>query len=108
MCRRTFSITTIASSTTVATARIIANKVNRLIDIPSGGRAINVPSKDTGIVTQGIKVALQSPRNTKIIIITMIAVIKTVNSTSFIDSLTNFVPSLIVTIFKPVGKVFSI
>ena len=108
MCRLTFSITTIASSTTVATAKIIANNVKRLIDIPSGGRATNVPNNETGIVTHGINVERQSPKNTKIIKITMIDVINTVNSTSLIDSRTNFVPSLMTSIFKPVGNVFSI
>ena len=71
MCRLTFSITTIASSTTTATARTSANNVNKFNDMPSAFSAINVPTKETGIVTQGINVALKSPKNTNMIKITI-------------------------------------
>lgn len=62
MCRFTFSITTIASSTTTPTANTSANNDNKLIDIPKASRAKNVPTKDTGIVAQGTRVAIPSPK----------------------------------------------
>ena len=63
MCRLTFSITTIASSTTVATARTIANRVRRFIDIPNMAIKINVPINETGIARRGTRVDRLSPRN---------------------------------------------
>ena len=92
-CLFTFSITTIASSTTVATARTIANKVKRLIDMSKTGRVANVPIKDTGIAIRGTSVALGSPRNTNIIATTIIEVSIIVLTTSFIDSRINSVSS---------------
>ena len=86
MCRFTFSITTIASSTTTPTANTSANNDNKLIDIPKASRAKNVPTKDTGIVAQGTRVAIPSPKNKKIINTTIKPVKRIVNSTSFIDS----------------------
>ena len=86
MCRLTFSITTIASSTTTPTASTNANKDNRLIVIPNAFNAKNVPINETGIVAQGTSVAIPSPKNKKMIITTINAVNKIVNSTSFIDS----------------------
>ena len=85
-CRFTFSITTIASSTTTPTASTNANKVNKFIDMPNACKAKNVPTKETGIVIQGTSVAIGSPRNKKIITTTIKAVKRIVNSTSFIDS----------------------
>ena len=84
--RFTFSITTIASSTTTPTARTKANNESRFILILNAFKAMNVPMSDTGIVTQGTKVAITSPKNIKIIITTIIPVSMIVNSTSFIDS----------------------
>ncbi len=86
MWRFTFSITTIASSTTTPTARTNANNDKRLIDIPRAFNAAKVPIKDTGIVTQGTSVAIPSPKNKKIINTTITPVKRIVNSTSFIDS----------------------
>ena len=105
ICRFTFSITTIASSTTTATARTNANKVNRFKDIPNALSAIKVPTKETGIVTQGINVALKSPKNTNIINITISEVKRIVNSTSSIDSLMKTELSIIISSFKESGSV---
>ena len=63
MCLFTFSITTIASSTTTPTASTSAKSDNRLIVIPIALSAKNVPINDTGIVTQGTSVAIPSPKN---------------------------------------------
>ena len=86
MCRLTFSITTIASSTTTATANTSANNDRRFMDISRAFRTKNVPTSDTGIVTHGTSVAIPSPRNRNIIITTINAVKRIVNSTSTIDS----------------------
>ena len=101
MWRLTFSITTIASSTTTPTASTNANSDKRFIDIPRAFSAAKVPINDTGIVTQGINVAIPSPRNKKIIKTTIIPVKRIVNSTSFIDSWIYSASSLIVIIFIP-------
>ena len=86
MWRLTFSITTMASSTTTPTASTSAKRDKRFIDMPKAFSAKNVPINDTGIVIQGTSVAIASPKKRKIIITTIIAVKKIVNSTSFIDS----------------------
>ena len=85
-CRLTFSITTIASSTTTPTASTNANNESRFMLIFKAFSAINVPINDTGIVTHGTSVAIASPRNRNMIIITIKPVKRIVNSTSFIDS----------------------
>ena len=85
-CRFTFSITTIASSTTTPTASTSANNDKRFILIFKALSAINVPISDTGIVTHGTSVAIASPRNKNMITITIKPVKRIVNSTSFIDS----------------------
>ena len=86
ICRFTFSITTMASSTTTPTASTSANNESRFILIPNAFRAANVPIKETGIVTHGTSVAIASPKNRKIITTTITPVKRIVNSTSFIDS----------------------
>ena len=104
MCRFTFSITTIASSTTTPTARTSANNDSRFIDISIAFRAKNVPINDTGIVAQGTRVAIPSPRNRNIIITTIIPVKRIVNSTSFIDSwiksASSFTYKILIPLFK--------
>ena len=59
----TFSITRIASSTTIPMARIKPNKVTVLMVKPVACMMANVPIRDTGIATTGIKVARALPRN---------------------------------------------
>ena len=56
----TASTTTIASSTTIPIARIIANKVNILIENPNICRKKNVPTIATGTAIAGIKVERKS------------------------------------------------
>src|SRR6202166_4776575 len=56
MCRSTFSITTIASSTTNPVASVMPNSVNVLIENPNVLMNIKVPTNDTGIVIAGINV----------------------------------------------------
>jgi hypothetical protein len=60
MCRCTFSITTIASSTTSPVASVMPNSVSELIEKPKILMNANVPISDTGIVTAGMIVARQS------------------------------------------------
>ena len=64
MCRSTFSITTIASSTTKPVASVIPNNVSVLIEKPNAFTKMNVPTSETGIVIAGINVLRQSCRNT--------------------------------------------
>src|ERR1700742_2681798 len=56
MCRSTFSITTIASSTTSPVANVMPNSVRVLIENPSSLTKMNVPMSDTGIVIAGMNV----------------------------------------------------
>ena len=63
MFRSTFSTTTIASSTTIPTARTSPNNDRLLIDAPNSERMVNVPTSDTGIATTGMIVARQFCRN---------------------------------------------
>src|ERR1700675_3220283 len=60
ICRSTFSITTIASSTTSPVASVMPNKVNVLIENPNNFTKMKVPTKETGMVIAGIKVLRQS------------------------------------------------
>src|SRR5215472_10519810 len=64
MCRSTFSITTMASSTTSPVASVIPNSVSVLIEKPSNFTNTSVPTSETGIVTAGINVLRQSCKNT--------------------------------------------
>src|SRR5215467_14763146 len=64
MCRSTFSITTIASSTTRPVASVIPNRVSVLIENPKAFTKMKVPISETGIVIAGMNVLLQSCRNT--------------------------------------------
>src|SRR5437588_434241 len=62
MCRSTFSMTTIASSTTSPVAKVMPNKVSVLMEKPSSLTKINVPISDTGIAIAGMNVLRQSCR----------------------------------------------
>src|SRR5467141_4300859 len=64
MCRSTFSITTMASSTTSPVASVIPNNVSVLIEKPSNFTKTNVPISETGMVIAGMNVLLQSCKNT--------------------------------------------
>src|SRR5262249_20274841 len=63
--RSTFSTTTMASSTTIPTARTSPNKDRLLTDIPNMASTINEASSDTGMAITGMMVARQFCRKTK-------------------------------------------
>ena len=58
--RTAFSVTTMASSTTIPIARTIPNNDNVLMLNPKSPMTANVPMSETGMVAAGIRVALQS------------------------------------------------
>src|SRR5271165_1747351 len=64
MCRSTFSITTMASSTTKPVASVMPNSVRVFTEKPSTFTKINVPISETGMVIAGINVLRQSCKNT--------------------------------------------
>ncbi len=66
----TFSVITMASSTTKPTDNTTANIERTLIEKSAKYMMKNVPISDTGIATIGIKVTRQSRKNKKIIRIT--------------------------------------
>src|SRR5713101_4466097 len=106
MCRSTFSITTIASSTTSPVANVMPNNVSVLIENPSNFTKMNVPISDTGIVTAGMKVLRQSCRKTKITMMTSAIAWSSVTSTSLIDCPITVVVSKATAYFNPGGKFF--
>ena len=59
MCRSMFSMTTIASSTTMPVARMIPKSVSVLIEKPISFTNANAPTSETGIVIVGISVLRQ-------------------------------------------------
>ncbi len=60
MCRSTFSITTMASSTTNPVASVIPNSVSVLIENPNNFTKMKVPINDTGMVIAGMNVLRKS------------------------------------------------
>ena len=70
MMRVAFSTTTMASSTTMAMARMSPKRVRVLMVNPSSSMTANVPMSDTGMVRQGMSVALQFCRKRNITSIT--------------------------------------
>ena len=89
----TFSITIIASSTTIPTARTNPNKVKRLIEYPNKYIPANVPIIDMGIAIIGIIVALIFCKKRYTIIITNKSASINVFITSFIEICINEVVS---------------
>ncbi|OQA08412.1 MAG: hypothetical protein BWY67_01519 [Bacteroidetes bacterium ADurb.Bin397] len=85
----TFSITTIASSTSNPIASTMANMVSILIDMPANLKTAKVPSSTTGTAIVGISVARIFPRNTNITRNTRTIAIKRVLNTSLIATETN-------------------
>ena len=59
MWRSMFSMTTIASSTTIPVARTMPNSVSVLIENPNALTKAKVPTSDTGIVIVGMIVLRQ-------------------------------------------------
>src|SRR6266853_3160165 len=86
MCRSTFSITTMASSTTNPVASVMPNNVNVLIEKPKNLAKMNVPTSETGIVMAGIMVLRQPCRKRKITMMTIKIASANVLNNSRIDS----------------------
>ena len=93
MMRVAFSTTTIASSTTMAMASIIPNSVRVFMVNPNSSITANVPMSDTGMVRQGMRVALQFCKNRKMTRITSMVVSMMVKRTSLMELLTTSVVS---------------
>ena len=91
MWRSIFSITTIASSTTMPVARMIPKSVRVLMEKPISFTNANAPMSETGIVIAGMMVLRQVWRKTKITRTTRAMASASVFKTSRIDSLTTSV-----------------
>src|ERR1700742_2905850 len=84
--RCTFSITTMASSTTSPVARVMPNNVSELMEKPNILMKAKVPTSETGMVMAGMTVARQSSRKRKMTAITMAIASSRVEMTSFTES----------------------
>ena len=107
MWRSMFSITTIASSTTIPVASTIPKSVSVLIEKPNSFTKAKVPTSETGIVIVGISVLRQFCRNTYITSTTSAIASTSVSSTSLIDSRTTPTLSKASRHSSPGGKLFS-
>jgi hypothetical protein len=83
--RSTFSTTTMASSTTMPTARIRPNIDRLFTEMPRAERITKVPSSDIGMATTGMIVARQLCKNTKTTATTRAMAMKMVWITSWMD-----------------------
>src|SRR6516164_7365378 len=104
MCRWTFSITTMASSTTRPVANVIPNIVSALMENPKILMKAKVPINETGIVMAGMMVARQSRRNRKMTTMTIMIASPSVVTTSRMESPTTVVVSNGMTYLRPGGK----
>ena len=104
MMRSTFSITTMASSTTMPIASTSANIVSWLMVKPMTLRPQNVPSRATGMTRVGMMVARKFCRNTSITRNTRITASIRVLTTSSIEIFTNVVVSYGENQVTPGGK----
>ena len=86
-----FSITTIASSTTMPVARMIPKSVSVLIEKPISFTNANAPMSETGMVMAGMSVLRHVCRKTKITSTTRMIASTSVFSTSAIDASTTSV-----------------
>ena len=84
----------------------MAKSVSMFIDIPKIGKAIKVPTKETGIAINGTKVARAEPKNKYVKTITINEASKIVLTTSAIASFTNVVSSRKTFNSIPEGKSF--
>ena len=91
--RATFSVTTIASSTTRPIARTRAKRVMVFSETPIALSTASVPISETGIATAGISVVRQSWRKIQTTKKTSTVASRIVRSTSWIDSATKRVGS---------------
>ena len=107
MWRSMFSITTIASSTTIPVASTIPKRVRVLIEKPNSLTKAKVPMSDTGMVMAGMSVLRQFWRNRNITRMTRTMASTSVSSTSLIDSRTTPTLSKASRHSSPGGKLFS-
>ncbi len=80
--RWTFSMTTMASSTTRPVASVMPNRVRELMEKPKILMKAKVPTRETGMVTAGMRVARQSCRKKKMTRMTMMMASMRVLTTS--------------------------
>ena len=106
MWRLTFSITTMASSTTRPVASVMPKSVRVLIENPMSLTKKKVPTRETGIVTAGISVLRQSCRKRNMVSTTKTMAMRSVSTTSQMDSLTTVVVSKATPYRSPGGKRF--
>ncbi len=104
MMRSTFSITTIASSTTMPMASTMPNRVSWLMVKPSSSMPMKVPSRATGITRVGMMVARMFCRKISITRKTRAMASISVCTTSLTDTLTKVVESYGVNQLTPCGK----
>src|SRR5580692_5318732 len=104
MWRCTFSITTMASSTTRPVASVMPNMVSELIEKSKILMKAKVPTRETGIVMAGMMVARQSSRKRKMTTMTMTIASPSVPTTSRIESPTTVVVSNGMTYVMPGGN----
>ena len=93
MIRSTFSITTMASSTTIPMASTRAKRVSTLIEKPMTSSPRNVPTTLTGTASIGMSVARQLCRKTNTTSATRIMASASVSTTSLFEAVTNGVVS---------------
>ena len=93
MTRSTFSTTTMASSTTMPTARIMAKSEIVFAEYPMASSTANVPISDTGTAMAGMRVARRFPRKTNTTTITRAKASSSVLITSWMDDDTKTVVS---------------
>jgi len=104
MWRCTFSMTTMASSTTSPVASVMPKRVSELMEKPKTLMKAKVPISETGMVTAGMMVARQSSRKRKMTTMTMVMASARVTRTSRMESPTTVVESKATAYLRPGGK----
>ncbi len=107
MMRSTFSITTIASSTTMPIASTRPNKVSRLTEKPSSRMPKKAPITETGTASTGISVARQLWRKRNTTSVTSPSASNSVFATSLIDAVMKGVVSKATCQCTPCGKLLA-
>jgi len=100
----TASTTTMASSTTRPMASTRPNSDSVLIENPSIGNSMNVPTSETGTASSGIRVARKPWRKMKTTMITSAIASKSVLTISWMPALTARVVSSAVTYSRSCGN----
>ena len=107
MMRSTFSMTMIASSTTIPIESTSPNSVRRLTVKPSTAIPKNVPMIETGTASAGMSVERHFCRKMYTTIVTRMIARKSVISTSWIEAVMNGVRSKPISQCTPGGKFFA-